>query len=293
LLVASALMGVLGGGYHPSAPTLISAATEPARRGSALGLHMIGGSVAYFVAPLFAAGIAVAMGWRSAFIILAVPAIIFGFIFYRILGRRAREMTSSQHKSWESTTPESPVNWPRLVTLLVLSCFTAGIVLAVLAFIPLYLVDEYGYAEHGGAASVSLFYSTGLWAAVAGGYVADRLGNVRVVAILGILSGPALIVLGVASSDILVMAMLLCLGIALYARAPASESFVLSNSPQRHRSTVLGLYYFGAQEGTGVLAPAVGLAIDRFGFSTAYVASGIVMMAVALVCGAILLRLRD
>ena len=65
LLVASALMGALGGGYHPSAPILISAAIDPARRGRALGLHMVGGSVAYFIAPLIAAGMAVALGWRA------------------------------------------------------------------------------------------------------------------------------------------------------------------------------------------------------------------------------------
>ena len=292
LLVALALMGALGGGYHPSAPTLISKAVEPERRGRALGMHMIGGSIAYFVAPLIAAGIAVALGWRSAFIILAVPSVVFGFVFYRMLSRAKEGESSSCRAKDVSETEDAGVNWPRLVTFLLLSCFTAAIVLACVSFIPLFLVDKYNYAEHGGAAAISLFYSTGLWAAVAGGYASDRLGNVRVVAILALLSGPALVLLGAGGSDILVMALLLYLGVALYARAPASESFVLSQSPSRHRSTVLGLYYFGAMEGNGVLAPVVGYLIDRFGFMTAYTVSGIAMICVALVCSLALLRWR-
>ena len=292
LLVALGLMGALGGGYHPSAPALISAAVEPERRGSALGLHMIGGSVAYFAAPLVAAGIAVALGWRSAFIILAIPSIIFGFVFYRVLGRREKAAAGQVAVQDSQAVDEAPVNWPRLVTFIVLSCSTAAIVLSVFSFIPLYLVDRYHYAEHSAAAVVSLFYSTGLWAAVAGGYAADRLGNIRVVAIVALLAGPAVVLLGSGGSDVLVLALLLCLGIALYARAPASESFILSQSPSRHRSTVLGFYFFGGMEGSGVLAPVVGYLIDRFGFSIAYTVSGVAMIVIALVCGALLLRWR-
>ncbi len=49
MLIASlALMGVVGGGYHPSAAPMISASVEPKNRGRALGFHLIGGSVSKF-----------------------------------------------------------------------------------------------------------------------------------------------------------------------------------------------------------------------------------------------------
>jgi hypothetical protein len=56
---------------------------------------------------------------------------------------------------------------------------------------------------------------------------------------------------------------------------------------------VLGFYFFGGMEGSGVLAPVVGYLIDRFGFSTAYAVSGVAMIVVALVCGGLLLRWRQ
>ena len=55
-------MGIAGGGYHPSAPPLISASVAPEKRGFALGCHFIGGSTSYFLSPLIGAAIATAFG---------------------------------------------------------------------------------------------------------------------------------------------------------------------------------------------------------------------------------------
>jgi MFS family permease len=76
----------------------------------------------------------------------------------------------------------------------------------------------------------------------------------------------------------------------MYARAPASESYVVGHTPAGKRSTVLGLYYFGSMEGSGVLAPVLGFLIDRYGFRTSFVLSGTFLLVVASVCAAVLLH---
>jgi len=68
-----AMMGVLGGGYHPAAPPLISASVPPENRGRAMGYHMLAGSTPFFLAPLMAVAIAGVWGWRGAFITMAWP----------------------------------------------------------------------------------------------------------------------------------------------------------------------------------------------------------------------------
>ncbi|MFW6056036.1 MAG: MFS transporter [Chloroflexota bacterium] len=293
LLAGLALMGALGGGYHPSAPQLISSVVEPSRRGSALGFHMIGGSASYFLAPLLAAGLAASFGWRTPFIALAMPAFMLGVAFYVLLGRHQKASAAKEVSSSEtSESVEVDVNWLRLGSFIALSGFVAAAVLAVLAFVPLYLVDVFDYTEARSAVAVSLFYSTGLWAAVVGGYASDRLGNIPVVVSLAMLSAPAMVLMGLASSAAAVMVFVLVLGVALYARAPASEAFVLAESPRGRRSTVLGIYYFGAMEGNGVLAPVVGYLIDRFGFTTAFEISGIGMVVVAALCTLLIVRAR-
>jgi len=291
LLAFLALMGLLGGGYHPAAPTVISSVTDPAHRGSALGLHMIGGSASYFIAPLLAAAISTEWGWRSSFVALALPAIAFGFVFYSILGRRMRGETARPvARTTGAETNGTVVNRRQMVAFLVLSCLTAAAVVSAVSSIPLYLVDVHGFEEHQAAVAIALFYSTGLWASVLGGYVSDRLGRVGVVMALALLSGPALMILGLGRGVVTAMGMLLVLGVALYARAPASEAYIVAHTSPRNRSTILGFYYFGAMEGGGVLAPVIGFLIDRFGFSVAYAASGTGLLAVAAVCSAFLLH---
>ncbi len=295
LLVSLALMGLLGGGYHPAAPSVISRFVDPARRGSALGVHMIGGSASYFLAPLAAAALAAVWGWRMPFLGLAAPAFIFGVGFFVLLARRERGVVVVPVSLPADSVQPAPVqkdvriDWPRMVTILVLTSITAAAVLAVVAFIPLYLVDVYGYVEYRAAIAIALFYSTGLWAAVLGGYLSDRIGTVRVVVGFALLSGPALMVLDFVNSGLIVMGLLILLGAGMYARAPASESYVVKHTPDGKRSSVLGLYYFGSIEGSGLLAPVVGFLIDRFGFAIAFTSSGVVLLIISAVCAVILL----
>jgi MFS family permease len=73
MLIFLILLGVFGGGYHPSAPPLLAASVPQAIRGKALGFHIIGGNAAFFLAPLMAAGIAALWTWRGVFISLSIP----------------------------------------------------------------------------------------------------------------------------------------------------------------------------------------------------------------------------
>ena len=120
MLVFLVLMGMAGGSYHPTTPPLISSLVEPEKRGQAMGLHVTGGSASYFLAPLIAVAIASAWGWRSPFIVLAVPTFIFGIVLYVILGRWAQKKEAKHRRTsiHEGATTASPVRWRRLVALL-------------------------------------------------------------------------------------------------------------------------------------------------------------------------------
>lgn len=285
------LMGLLGGGYHPSAPSVIIGATEPSRRGRTLGLHMLGGSMVHFIAPMVAAALATAWGWRSPFVALSIPSVAFGIAFYVFLGRRARRV--AQEATSEDTHVEAGAvmgRWQSVAAVVVLSCFTTAFVLSAASFCPLFLVDFYGYQEQEGAAAISLIYSAGLWAAPLGGYVSDRIGRLKVISTVGLVAGPMLVVLGSGVGHLVILGILILLGAVFYGGAPATEVYVMANTPPGRRSTVLGLYYFGGMEGSGVLAPVVGFLIDRYGFSTAFSASGIALLVIALACVAVLVR---
>ena len=86
LIVTLILMGLLSGGYHPAATPLISASVPLELRGRALGLHLVGGNAAFFISPIVAAAIfgvfGEESGWRYSFLVMAVPTVLFGLVFY-------------------------------------------------------------------------------------------------------------------------------------------------------------------------------------------------------------------
>ena len=289
-----ALMGVLGGGYHPASAHMISASLEPKKRGRALGFHMIGGSAAYFLAPLIAAATAATWGWRSSFIGLAVIAIIFGIMFYMLLGRRepTKKAEPKAAISYAATLP-TPGRLRRLIAFITLTTFTQAVLLATVSFIPLFLIDNFGISRETAAASVALTFSAGLWAGPLGGYLSDRWGRIPVTLVVCFLAGTAIYLLNLAPYGLGIAAILITIGMTMYVYMPVSQAYIADHTSERNRSTVLGIYFFGGMEGGGVLTPAVGYLIDHFGFSSSFTIIGTVLVAVTFICSILLWGSRD
>ena len=292
MVVALILFGAVGGGYHVSAPPLIAASTEPKKQGAALGLHMIGGTGSLFVAPLVAVGIAGLWGWRSPYLVLSIPVTACGLLLYVLLRRRlARKETAGpvpvgETKSAATTAvkPPAKTNWPRLVAFLVLSVLSGALIWTPVAFLPLFLVDELGATQTEVGVFVSLTAVGGVISGPFGGYLADRFGPARVMAVMLLLAVPLVLLMNIAPYGIALGAVLVGIGMIATTRIPVAESFILVNAPARHRSTVLGIFYFSGAELGGVFTPAIGAIIDRYGFSTAFILSAAGTLVVVLVC---------
>jgi len=76
------------------------------------------------------------------------------------------------------------------------------------------------------------------------------------------------------------------LGICNYIRTPVSETYIVGQTSDKNRSTVLGIYYFSNIEGGGVLTPVMGFLIDRYGFYTSFSIAGATVMFLFLICWA-------
>ena len=295
MVIFLVLMGILGGGYHPSAVPLISASVAPENRGRALGLHTIGGSASFFLSPLIAAAIAAAWGWRSPFIILSIPTIALGVIFYILLGHQpgtAVTKTSLSKSSSDIKTTTRQGHRNRLIPFLVVSIVCQALMFSTISFVSLYMVDHFGVSKDQAAKFLPLVYSAGLWAGPLGGYLSDRLGRIPVVLGVCFIGGPVIYLLNLVPygpHGLGISALLVIIGMIVYIRMPVSEAYIIGQTAPHRRSTILGIYYFCTMEAGGVVTPIVGYFIDRSGFSTTFSIVGIVLLVVTIICSVFLL----
>ena len=297
MVVFLVLLGAMGGGYHPAAAPLVSASVEPKNRGRALGFHQIGGTASYFFAPLIAVAIATttAWGWRGSFITLAIPVIVFGIVFYVLLGRRGYTK-KAEHSIPDShtETPSTPVpdRLRRLVPFLILAIVVEVLLFCTISFIPLFLVDDFKVSEEAAAALLALVYSAGFWAGPLGGYLSDRFSRIPVILVASLLAGPIVYLLRVVSYGWGISVVLIGIGMSMFIRMPVTEAYIISRTSEHKRSTILGIYYFASRGGPGVIVPVMGYLIDRFGFHTSFTIVGATLVAVTLVCSIFLWRSR-
>jgi ACS family D-galactonate transporter-like MFS transporter len=149
-------------------------------------------------------------------------------------------------------------------------------------------VDKIGYSKETAGTFFAVIYSAGLWASPLGGYLSDRFGPIPVLLFVLLLTGPVIFLLHFVSSWLGIGVLLLTLGMIIYVRMPVSESYILSHTPERSRSAVLGIYFFAGMEGGGILTPVMGYLIDHLGFFVSYTLAASIIILTILICGFLL-----
>ncbi len=302
LVVFLVVMGIMGGGYHPSATPIISMAVPQAQRGRAVGIHLMGGSASHLVAPLLGVAIAGFLGWRGSFLVIAAPVLVLGIVVFVVFGRLSfasapsapsarASMTGAGTAISGETATTRPYDARAVAFFVAMTGVIAALTASTVAFVPLFLVDAIRITESQAALGLALFYSAGLWAAPIGGVLADRFGATRVFAVVTVVSGPLVLLMAFSPAAVPAVVALVALGVTMFVRMTVSESYLVDAVPPARRSTVLGIYFFAGMEGSGIVTPLLGNLIDRFGFRVAFTVSGTAMIVLlgALALGSVVM----
>ena len=311
MIACLVLMGILGGGYHPSASPLIAAAVPREKRGRAIGIHIVGGSLSHFVAPLFAVFLAGLLGWRGVYLSTALPVFLFGLWLLLLMirkdikvrnavdGAAAPGTAGSGPATQTSSSGSAPVSHSPgerpladIAIFLVMSASVGAAAGASLSFVPLYMVDSIGLSQEVAGILFSLFYLACMGGAPLAGMLADRLGPIKVFLFAVILIGPAIISIGLFPSWGFMAFIMLVFGTLAFMRMATSEMFFVTSVPDRHRSTVLGIYFFAGMEGNGIITPFLGAAIDTWGFRATFAGTGLILVAILVVSAIIFVFIR-
>jgi len=272
LALALFLLGISASLYHPASFSLISKATSS--RGKAFGVHGVGGSIGLALAPIIGVPVAMEWGWRTAFLILAIPGIAlglatltakFGEVVARVRTRR-KDIGGLLTKGF-------------LLTLAIYACY--GLCFqGVIGFLPSFLTDIGGLVL-GGIFASALTLAMGAPGQLVGGYLTDRKGALTFLIISFFSLGAALVLMGI-TPGILALAVALVAGFLLFSSQPGTGALLADTSPHHSRGMAYGLAFM-ANFGVGAIGTSLaGFVADITGDLTFVFPSMATFMAIAL-----------
>ncbi len=291
LLIAMVFMGIFAGFYHPSAVPALSSLFED-RRGKAIGLHMIGGSVGFGIGPFIGTAIAATLNWHMAFTILCLPALIAG-VWVALWLRKIEPVVPSGARGMpvpgggQSVTMTGGPTLRQVlksvapvVILVVIVTFTSG---SLLPFVPLYLVDHNGLTTTMAAIWTSVIRASGIVGSLLGGWLSDRWGNKRTVLVSLVAIGPAMLLFTTGNYFPLLAVVMMAIGILWTMRETAVQTYLMGKTPLNLHGIVFGIYFGIGQQGQSLLQPVYGGLMDMLGIANIFFYVALISVATSIV----------
>lgn len=253
VLVLGLFLGVAGAAFAVALP-LASRWYPPEHQGTAMGIAGAGNSGTVFAA-LFAPGLAVAYGWQNVFGFALIP-LIFAFVMFWWLARDAPDPPGPKTLAAYLKVLSDPDTWWMMFFYLI----TFGGFMGLAGALPGYFHDQFAMSPvHAGYATAACVFAGSLMRPL-GGILADRIGGVRCLTTMYIVTALCIASAGMAltaatSIELFVVAML-ALG--------AGNGAVFQLVPQRFSreiGVVTGL--IGMAGGIGGFLLTVGLGVVK------------------------------
>ncbi|MFH1179785.1 MAG: MFS transporter [Candidatus Bathyarchaeota archaeon] len=168
------LSGLLGAGIFVPGVKLVSSWFNSEERGTALGLLNIGGSSGMIAAAWIVPLLSVSMSWRGSLKVIGLFGVFSALISFYFLKDREGETGRKMNLR------DLPVRVPSFWYLSFVQFIRLGAYYTFIAWMPLVLREEYGLSVVATSGAMSLLNFAGILSNPAGGIVADRFGEKRV-----------------------------------------------------------------------------------------------------------------
>ncbi|MCB1883224.1 MAG: MFS transporter [Geminicoccaceae bacterium] len=268
LLPAVVLMGLGNSVFHPADYAILSHHVSPGRLGRAYGIHTVGGSVGWALAPIAMAGIAGVAGWRTALVVAAL--IGFGLSFFVAAGRARLEtplLAAVPGKSRGSATIDylRLVSHPSILMCFAFFIFVSLVLLGLQTFMPLGFERLRGMDALAAGAAVTALMLGSAAGTLVGGHLADR--GVRLQAIIGVglvLAAGLVWLLGLPFLPAWgIYALAAGAGALLGMTTPSRDLLVRRAAPPGATGRVFGFVYSGLDLGATLAPVLMGALLDH------------------------------
>ncbi len=259
--------------WHPAAVSFLSKRYSE-RKGFAIALHAMGGSLGKTLAPT-AIGVALTfLIWRKVLILNILPGILIGFVLWRLLAMARTVRAEAEGKKLSLKEYGASIKtMARNRNLLLLCCLSGMRAMTsngLLTFLPIYLAYELKYSPALVGSYITITQAAGVFGSPVLGTLSDKKGR-RPILTAGLLTTSLLLVaLVLLRLNFLFVGVLAFLGFFLFSLHPVIFAWGMDLTPQNVRGTTVSALS-GIQSLFSGVSPAVcGLIADRFGILYAF-----------------------
>ena len=266
-LAAFALAAGLGNSvFHPADYTILGARVQPGRIGRAFSFHTFSGMAGFAAAPLAMTFLAGAWDWRTAFVIVGAA----GLLIVLLLLSQMRLL--DDRRSGQPALAKKPAGLglravvsPPVLYMFLFFFVVAMVSLGMTGFMPASLNILFGMELADANLVLTVFLAATAVGVLFGGFVADRLQRLDLVAGIGFAGAAAALTLValIRMPYPAILAVFLFAGFMIGMIAPSRDMMVRAVSPPGASGRVFGFVSVGLDLG-GVTAPVFfGWLMDR------------------------------
>ncbi|GGD41917.1 MAG: MFS transporter [Gordonia sp. (in: high G+C Gram-positive bacteria)] len=273
--IVVAISGIGVAAYHPAA-TMEARELGGGTSGS-MSLFSVGGNVGVALAPSAVILVVGTFGLSgSGFLI--IPAVVLGLVYVLVSWRHLFSRTVAAERAPAVTKVSIPDDWRAFLWLSAVLATWSVAYVGTSTFISLYSIQRFDVTTGLASIALSVFPAAGAVGTLAGGWLADRVGRLRVVRTGYLLAAISTIAIVLAPSPVVVIIATAILGTSLF--LPFAAQITLSHSYLPNRIGMASGVTLGLTLSLGgLVSPLLGSIADQTSVQSVFVIVAVLLVA--------------
>lgn len=273
--IVVAISGIGVAAYHPAA-TMEARELGGGTSGS-MSLFSVGGNVGVALAPSAVILVVGTFGLSgSGFLI--IPAVVLGLAYVLVSGRHLFSRTAPAERTTAMSKASVPDDWRAFAWLTAVLATWSVAYVGTSTFISLYSIQRFAVTTGFATIALSVFPAAGAVGTLAGGWLADRFGRLRVVRTGYLLAAISTIAIVLAPSPVVVIIATAVLGASLF--LPFAAQITLSHSYLPNRIGMASGVTLGLTLSLGgLVSPLLGSIADQTSVQSVFMIVAVLLVA--------------
>ncbi len=273
--IVVAISGIGVAAYHPAA-TMEARELGGGTSGS-MSLFSVGGNVGTALAPA-AVILVVGTFGLSGSGLLIIPAVVLGLVYALTSWRHLFSQTVPVERATAATQASIPDDWRAFAWLTAVLATWSVAYVGTSTFISLYSIQRFDVTAGFASIALSVFPAAGAVGTLAGGWLADRFGRLRIVRTGYLLAAVSTIAIVLAPAPVVVILATAVLGTSLF--LPFAAQITLSHSYLPNRIGVASGVTLGLTLSLGgLVSPLLGSIADQTSVQAVFMIVAVLLLA--------------